>query len=175
MREWTIVSGMEASACAGFGLRDVHVKTNGCFCSLSVQHDCRPRLHVCISCRSQRKHARHIASVRDMLHIESSRRFWRVCVNTCRAHMRIRALASAGRVHVKLDRRFRRVCPFLVYRRPRKCCTCQIRPSFSTCSHFSGVSRRDQVFHPLRPPHLVRQMLTVLQIKHPSWVKLQLA
>ena len=150
MREWTIVSGMEeARACcvclawASFGLRDVHVKTNGCFFSLSVQHDCYPRLHVCISCRSQRKHARHIASVRDMLHIESSRRFWRVCVNTCRTHMRIRALASAGRVHVKLDRRFRHVCPFLVYRLPRKCCTCQIRPSFSTCSHFSGVSRRD--------------------------------
>ena len=118
MREWTIVSGMEARACcvclawASFGLRDVHVKTNGCFFSLSVQHDCCPRLHVCISCRSQRKHARHIASVRDMLHIESSRRFWRVCVNTCCAHMRIRALASAGRVHVKLDRRFRHVCPF---------------------------------------------------------------
>ena len=108
MREWTIVSGMEARACcvclawASFGLRDVHVKTNGCFFSLSVQHDCYPRLHVCISCRSQRKHARHIASVRDMLHIESSRRFWRVCVNTRRAHMRIRALASAGRVHVNL-------------------------------------------------------------------------
>ena len=118
MREWTIVSGMEARACcvclawASFGLRDVHVKTNGCFCSLSVQHDCHPRLHVCISCRSQRKHARHITSVRDMLHIESSRRFRRVCVNTCRAHMRIRALALAGRVHVKLDRRFRHVCPF---------------------------------------------------------------
>ena len=57
---------------------------------------------------------------------------------------------------------------FLINSLPRKCCTCQIRPSFSTCSHFSGVSRRDQVFHPLRPPHLVRQMLTVLQIKHPS-------
>ena len=145
MREWTIVSGMEARACcvclawASFGLRDVHVKTNGCFFSLSVQHDCHPRFHVCISCRSQRKHARHIASVRDMLHIESSRRFWRVCVNTCRAHMRIRALASAGRVHVKLDRRFRHVCPFSVYRLPRKCCTCQIRPSFSTCT--SGHSR----------------------------------
>ena len=142
MREWTIVSGMEeARACcvclawASFGLRDVHVKTNGCFFSLSVQHDCRPRLHVCISCRSQRKHARHIASVRDMLHIESSRRFWRVCVNTCRAHMRIRALALAGRVHVKLDRRFRHACPFSVYRLPQKCCTCQIRPSFSTCPH----------------------------------------
>ena len=136
MREWTIVSGMEARACcvclawASFGLRDVHVKTNGCFCSLSVQHDCRPRLHVCISCRSQRKHARHIASVRDMLHIESSRRFWRV--NTRRAHMRIRALALAG-VHVNLDRRFGHVCPFLVCTWPRKCCTCQIRPSFSTC------------------------------------------
>ena len=113
------------AAWAGFGLRDVHVKMNGCFCSLSVQHDCHPRLHVCISCRSQRKHARHIASVRDMLHIESSRRFWRVCVNTCCAHMRIRALASAGRVHVKLDRRFRHVCPFLVCMWPRKCCTCQ--------------------------------------------------
>ena len=113
MREWTIVSGMEASACcvclawASFGLRDVHVKTNGCFCSLSVQHDCRPRLHVCISCRSQRKHARHIASVRDMLHIESSRRFRRV--NTCGAHMRIRG-ACLGRS-----------------------CACKIGPSFSTC------------------------------------------
>ena len=89
MREWTIVSGMEARACcvrlawASFGLRDVHVKTNGCFFSLSVQHDCHPRLHVCISCRSQRKHARHIASVRDMLHIESSRRFRRVIGRSC--------------------------------------------------------------------------------------------
>ena len=113
MREWTIVSGMEARACcvrlawASFGLRDVHVKTNGCFFSLSVQHDCCPRLHVCISCRSQRKHARHIASVRDMLHIESSRRFRRV--NTCGAHMRIRG-ACLGRS-----------------------CACKIGPSFSTC------------------------------------------
>ena len=182
MREWTIVSGMEARACcvclawASFGLRDVHVKTNGCFFSLSVQHDCCPRLHVCISCRSQRKHARHIASVRDMLHIESSRRFWRVCVNTCRAHMRVRALASAGRMHVKLDRCFRHVCQILARRLPQKCCAYmyQIRLPLSTCFHFSGVSRRDQVFHPLRSPHLVRQMLTVLQIKHPSRVKLQL-
>ena len=114
MREWTIVSGMEeARACcvclawASFGLRDVHVKTNGCFFSLSVQHDCCPRLHVCISCRSQRKHSRHIASVRDMLHIESSRRFRRV--NTCGAHMRIRG-ACLGRS-----------------------CACKIGPSFSTC------------------------------------------
>ena len=176
---------MEASAScytsAGFGLQDVHVKTNGCFCSLSVQLDCHlpsthchPLLHVCISCRSQRKHARHIASVRDMLHSGSSRRFRRICVKACRAHMRIRALASASRVHVKLNRRFRRVCPFLVYRLPRKCCTCQIRPSFLTCSPFSGVSRRDKVFHPRRPPHLVCQMLTVLQIKHTSRATLQL-
>ena len=41
MREWTIVSGMEASAFAGFGLRDVHVKTNGCFwSSMTAVHDC---------------------------------------------------------------------------------------------------------------------------------------
>ena len=111
--------------------------------SSGLQHDCHPRLHVCISCHSQRKHARHIASIRDMLHIESSRRFWRICVKACRAHMRIRALASADRVHVKLDRRFRHVCPFLVRRLPRKCCTCQIQPSFPTCSHFSGASRWD--------------------------------
>ena len=62
---------------------------------------------VCISCRSQRKHARHIASIRDMLHIESSGRFRRV--NTCRAHMRIRG-ACLGRS-----------------------CACKIGPSFSTC------------------------------------------
>ena len=81
----------------------------------SVQLECHARLHVCISCRSQRKHARHIASIRDMLHIESSRRFWRVCVNTCRAHMRIRALASAGHVRLKVDRRFRHVCPIFSF------------------------------------------------------------
>ena len=101
-----------------------------------VQHDCHPRFHVCVSCHSpasQRKHARH-TSVRAMLHIESSRRFRRVRVNTCRAHMRIRSLASAGCMHVKLDHRFRHVCPFLVCRLPRKCCTCQIQPSFSTSS-----------------------------------------
>ena len=41
MREWTIVSGMEASASAGFGLRDVHVKTNGCFwSSMNAIHEC---------------------------------------------------------------------------------------------------------------------------------------
>ena len=50
MREWTIVSGMEARACcvclawASFGLRDVHVKTNGFFSlfrsSMTAVHDC---------------------------------------------------------------------------------------------------------------------------------------
>ena len=120
--------------------------------------------------QSKKARATHCFYSRYAAH-RSSRRFLRICVKACRAHMRIRALASAGRVHVKLDRRFRHVCPFLVYRLPRKCCTCQIRPSFSTCSHFSGVSRRDQVFHTLHPPHLVRQMLTVLQIKHPPLVK----
>ena len=115
MRKLAIVSGMEASACAGFGLRDVHVKTNGCFWSLLVQHDCHPRLHVCISCRSQRKHARHIASVRDMLHIESSRRFWRVCVKACRAHMRIKG-SRLGRS-----------------------CARKIGPSFSTCIPIFGL------------------------------------
>ena len=119
LRERTIVSGMEASAScctsAGFGLQDVHVKPNGCFCSLSVQLDCHPRLHVCISCRSQRKHARHIASVRDMLHIESSRRFWRVCVKACRAHMRIKG-SRLGRS-----------------------CARKIGPSFSTCMPIFGL------------------------------------
>ena len=47
MREWTIVSGMEARACcvclawASFGLRDVHVKTNGYFwSSMNAIHEC---------------------------------------------------------------------------------------------------------------------------------------
>ena len=70
-------------------------------------------------------------------------------------------------MHVKLNRRFRHVCSFVVFRSPRKCCTCQIRPLFSTCSNYSGVSRRDQILHSLRSPHLVRQMLTVLQIERP--------
>ena len=155
MREWIIVSGMEeARACcvclawASFGLRDVHVKMNGCFCSLSVQLDCHPRtaIHYCMCVhqlpQSKKARATHCFYSRYAAH-RSSRRFLRICVKACRAHMRIRALASAGRVHVKLDRRFRHVCPFLVYRLPRKCCTCQIRPSFLTCSPFSGVSRRD--------------------------------
>ena len=77
------------------------------FLSFGPADDWHTRLHVCISCRSQRKHAQHIASVRDMLHIESSRRFRRV--NTCRAHMRIRG-ACLGRS-----------------------CACKIEPSFSTC------------------------------------------
>ena len=91
--------------------------------SMTAIHDC-----MCASAAAVRRveeSTRDTPSVRDMLHIESSRRFRRVCVNTCRAHMRIRALASAGRVHVKLDRRFRHVCPFLVCMWPRKCCTCQ--------------------------------------------------
>ena len=167
MREWTIVSGMEASACAGFGLRDVHVKTNGCFwSSMNAIHEC-----MRISAAAARRRVE--ASTRETL---ISVRHFPPRHSVCTSNLAVVfGVSSVGRVHVKLDRRFRHVCPFLVYRLPRKCCTCQIRPSFSTCSHFSGVSRRYQVFHPLRPPHLVRQMLTVLQIKHPSWVKLQLA
>ena len=109
----------EPAAWADFGLRDVHVKTNGCFCSLSVHHDCHPPLHVCISCRSQRKHTRHIASVRYMLNIESNRRFRRVCVNTGRAHMRIKGACLGRSRACFLDRRFRHVCPFLVCMWPR--------------------------------------------------------
>ena len=87
----------------------------------SVQLDCHARLHVCISCRSQRKHARHIASIGDMLHIESSRRFRRV--NTCGAHMRIRG-ACLGRS-----------------------CACKIGPSFSTCMPIFSLYVAAKMFH----------------------------
>ena len=68
-------------------------------------HDC-----MCASAAAVRRveeSTRDTPSVRDMLHIESSRRFRRV--NTCGAHMRIRG-ACLGRS-----------------------CACKIEPSFSTC------------------------------------------
>ena len=68
MREWTIVSGMEkARACcvclawASFGLRDVHVKTNGCFwSSMNAIHEC-----VRISAAAARRRVE--ASMRETL------------------------------------------------------------------------------------------------------------
>ena len=125
----------EPAAGAGFGLRDVHVKTNGCFwSSMNAIHEC-----VRISAAAARRRVE--ASTRETL--ISVRHFPpKHSVRTSNLAV-VLGVSSVGRVHVKLDRRFRHVCPFLVYRLPRKCCTCQIRPSFSTCSHFSGVSKRD--------------------------------
>ena len=73
--------------------------------SMTAIHDC-----MCASAAAVRRveeSTRDTPSVRDMLHIESSRRFRRV--NTCGAHMRIRG-ACLGRS-----------------------CACKIGPSFSTC------------------------------------------
>ena len=117
MRKWTIVSGMEASACAGFGLRDVHVKTNGCFwSSMNAIHEC-----VRISAAAARRRVE--ASTRETL---ISVRHFPPRHSVCTSNLAVVfGVSSVGRVHVKLDRRFRHVCPFLVCMWPRKCCTCQ--------------------------------------------------
>ena len=104
MREWTIVSGMEASASAGFGLRDVHVKTNGCFwSSMNAIHEC-----VRISAAAARRRVE--ASTRETL---ISVRHFPPRHSVCTSNLAVVfGVSSVGRVHVKLDRRFRHVCPF---------------------------------------------------------------
>ena len=124
MRKWTLVSGMEARACfvclawASFGLRDVHVKTNGYFwSSMNAIHEC-----MRISAAAARRRVE--ASTREKTLI--SVRYFPPRHSVCTSNLAVVfGVSSVGRVHVKLDRRFRHVCPFLICMWPRKCCTCQ--------------------------------------------------
>ena len=88
----------------GFGLRDVHVKTNGCFwSSMNAIHEC-----VRISAAAARRRVE--ASTRETL---ISVRHFPPRHSVCTSNLAVVfGVSSVGRVHVKLDRRFRHVCPF---------------------------------------------------------------
>ena len=94
----------EPAAWAGFGLRDVHVKTNGCFwSSMNAIHEC-----VRISAAAARRRVE--ASTRETL---ISVRHFPPRHSVCTSNLAVVfGVSSVGRVHVKLDRRFRHVCPF---------------------------------------------------------------